>query len=307
MKEIWSVKHRPKTIEDYVFQNERYQVNFSRMIQEKQIPHLLLSGVQGTGKSTIARILIDNMNVDPDLDVKIIDGSKQNSVDDMRNEIMDFIHSYPMGDFKIVLIEEGDFLSLNAQAVLRTPLEDPEITARFIITCNYDHKIMPAIKSRCDHYHFKSPSHDEVVMYIAKILVKEEVQFDLDTLEQYVIKHYPDIRKTVIEVQSNVRDGKLQNCASENTTNDYRLQLLDLLNADDWEGARRVVCKNVSPGEWEDLYRFLYDNLHLVSKFKTRDKHDQAIIVIADHLYKHTICSDSEINAAAMFIKLATI
>lgn len=307
MKEIWGVKHRPTTLTDYVFQNDDYKVKFEEMVQSRSIPHLLLSGTQGTGKTTLAHILINSMNVDPDLDVKIIDASKQNSVDDMRTEIMDFITSYPIGDFKIVLLEEADYLSLSAQAVLRTPLEDPDISARFILTCNYDHKLMPAIKSRLEHYKFKAPSFDEVIMYVGKVLATEKVKFDFETLNEYVESAYPDIRKIINLVQSNCSNGVLKRTTLDKQEADYKLELADLLAKDCWEDARSLVCKNVTAEEWEDVYRFLYMNIHKYGKFKNKQQAESAIVVIAEHLYKHSICADPEINAAAMFIRLSMV
>lgn len=305
MKEIWSVTHRPSTLDNYVFQSEDFKSKILQMVTTKHIPNLLFSGVQGTGKTTLAHILINSMNVDRQLDVKVIDASKQNSVDDMRNEIMDFITSYPMGDFKIVLLEEADYLSLSAQAVLRTPLEDPELSARFILTCNYDHKLMPAIKSRLTHYKFKAPLYDDVIMYAGSVLAAEKIKFDLDTLDKYVQASFPDIRKLLINLQSNCINGVLQSTSHEKQDADYKIDLADMLGGDRWEEARTLVCNNVSDQEWEDVYRFLYDNLHRFGKFKKPDKYEQGIITIAEHLYKHSICTDPEINAAAMFIKLS--
>lgn len=307
MKENWAIKYRPSTLTNYVFPNEEYKQSFSKMVDQKNIPHLLLSGSPGTGKSTLARILINNMPVDQNVDVKIINASDQNSVDDMRNEIMDFINSYAMGDFKIVLLEEADYLSLNAQALLRTPLEDPNISARFILTCNQEHKIMPAIKSRVEHFHFKSQAFDDVILFAADVLSKEKVKFDLDTLEQVVSQNYPDIRKTLITLQQNSTNNILSVKHATQSGGDYKEELLKFVGNNQWKSARELVCSQVSSSEWEDLYSFLYKSLNTVGKFKQQDKHDQAIVTIAEHLYKHSICSDPEINAAAMFIKLSTI
>lgn len=307
MRQVWGIKHRPTTIDDYVFQNADFKQKIVEMIESKQLPHLLFSGVQGTGKTSLARILINSMNVDPDLDVKIIDASKQNSVDDMRDEIMDFITSYPMGDFKIVLMEEADYLSLAAQAVLRTPLEDPEISARFIFTCNYDHKIIPPIKSRLQCYKFKAPNFDDVIMRVATVLTDEKVKFDLPTLEKYVSASYPDIRQILNSIEPNCSQGVLRDVSLDKQDADYKLELGELLGNDQWEDARLLVCKNVTDQEWEDVYRYLYDNLHNFGKFKKREKYEQGIITIAEHLYKHSICTDAEINAAAMFIKMSTV
>jgi len=303
----WGIKHRPSTLDGYVFPNDQYKEAFTNMVKQQSFPHLLLSGVQGSGKTTIAKILINSMPVDPTLDVKQINASDQNSVDDMRTEITDFINSYPMGDFKIVLLEEADYLSLNAQALLRVPLEDPDNTARFILTCNHEHKIITPLKSRLTHFHFKTQSYDNILLCAVEVLAKEKIKFNLDTVKQFIDLTFPDIRKLLNTLQQHCTTGTLILPTVSKDKGDYKGELANLLAKDNWRGARELVCSQVLPSEWEEVYRYLYDNIHTFGKFKQIEKAEQAYVLIAEHLFKHTGSADPEINAAALFVRLSIV
>ena len=302
---LWCEKYRPTTLDDYVFHNEAHKKAFTQMIRNKTIPHLLLSGVQGSGKTTIAEILINEIGFDS-TDVIIINASDENSVDDMREKIKDFIGTFAMGEFKVVLLEEADYLSKSAQAILRKYMEDDGNTARFILTCNYIHKILPAVKSRTQHYNFKSTDKNEIAEFAAKILIEENIEFDIDTLDKYVSVGYPDIRKIVNLIQQNCISGHLLNQATAED-GDYRFALLDLIAADNWVEARAVACANVLGEEWEDVYRFLYENLEKSTKFAKKENYEPGYIIIAKYLYRQNFVSDAEINAAAMFIELSQV
>jgi len=223
--QLWCEKYRPTTLDEYVFHDESHKKAFTQMVANKTIPHLLLSGVQGSGKTTIAQILIDTIGFESS-DVLIINASDENSVDDMRDKIKNFISTFALGEFKIVLLEEADYLSKPAQAVLRKYMEDPISMARFILTCNYDDKIMPAIKSRSQHYRFKAANKNEIAEFGAKILIAEGVEFDLDKLDKYVAVGYPDIRKIVNLLQQNSISGHLLDQVAMIEAGDYRFVLL---------------------------------------------------------------------------------
>jgi len=304
--QLWCEKYRPTSLDEYVFHDESHKSAFTQMVADQTIPHLLLSGVQGSGKTTIAQILIDAIGFESS-DVLIINASDENSVDDMRDKIKSFITTFAMGKFKLVLLEEADYLSLPAQAVLRKYMEDPISPARFILTCNYDNKIMPAIKSRAQHYRFKAADKNEIAEFGAKILISEGVEFDLDKLDKYVAVGYPDIRKIVNLLQQNSIGGQLLNQAAVAEAGDYRFALLELIGEDKWNDARKLACTNVSDDEWDGVYRFLYENLDKSKKFSNKENWDAGIVTIANHLYKNSIVSSPEINAAAMFIELSQV
>lgn len=303
---LWTEKYRPTSLDQYIFQDEQQQTAFTRMVEQKTIPHLLLSGVQGSGKTTIARILIQAMDLDT-TDVLVINASRENSVDTVRDKIQNFVSTFAMGPFKIVHLEEADFISLSGQAIMREIMERYADHVRFILTCNYVNKIMPAIASRCQHFHFKAGNKEDILMYCASILVEENVKGKKETLTKYIAYGYPDIRKIVNSLQQNSFDGKLHDPKLEGTAGDWKFSLLDLIEQDKWIDARKLITENITGDEWVELYRFLYENLNRSIKFSKQDKWEQAIVTISTYLYQHGIVADPEINAAAMVIELGRI
>ena len=303
---LWVEEYRPRTLDDYIFHDESHKMAFESMVEDGTIPHLLLSGVPGSGKTSIALILIRMIGVE-NIDVLTINASDENSVDVIREKIKAFVSTYAMGNFKIVHLEEADYISLAGQAVLRRMMEEYEDSARFILTCNHENKIEPAIKSRCQHFRFSRHNIDDVTEKAAQILIQEHIKFDLDLLDKYVRVGYPDIRKIINLLQQNSRSGVLLPLTTSSEEGDYKFKLLNMIETDDWLGARKIACEQVTVEEWENVYRFLYENLDKSPKFTIRDKWESGIVIIADHLYKHSIVSDPEINAAAMFIRLTQI
>lgn len=302
---LWVERYRPQTLEEYVFHDEQQSAAIQRMVNDQTIPHLLLSGVQGSGKTTLAKILVRLLHIE-ETDVLVINASDENSVDVMRDKIKSFVTTFAMGTFKVVNLEEADYLSPNAQAILRQLMEEYSDTARFILTCNYENKIIPAIKSRCQQFRFSKPDRDKVTEFVANILVQEKIKFGLEQLDGYVAVGYPDIRKIINLLQQNSIDGKLLPLTQAETS-DYKFKLLDLIETGDWFEARKLACAQVSSEEWEDVFKFLYENLGKSPSFAQKDKWEAGIVVIADHLYKHGIVADPEINAAAMFIRLGQL
>lgn len=304
---LWCEKYRPKTLDEYVFHNPHHKQKVLEWIDNGSIPHILMSGVQGSGKTTLAKILIDSLNVD-EMDVLELNASDENSVDVMREKIKSFVTTAPMGPFKIVHLEEADYLTLSGQSVMRGLAEEYEQTARFVMTCNYVHKIMPAIRSRFQEILFKSPDINDITEYCATVLVKEQIDFDLETLDKYIAVGFPDVRKIINTLQLQTVGGKLLPPTFNGAqAGDWKFKLLDLIEADQWAESRKLVCGNVVADEWEDLYRFLYENIDKCPKFKVSAKWEQAIVTIAEYLYKHQAVADPEVNAAACFITLGQI
>lgn len=308
IRALWVEKYRPKTLEDYIFQSDAHREKFTQYIQTKNIPNILLSGTQGTGKSTIARILVNSIGVDVDWDVLVLNASDENSVDDVRSQIKQFITTFSASGQRIVLLEEADRLSPAAQCALKVLTEDYSDCARFIATCNHEHRLQPAFKSRFQHFKFKAPNADDVTHRIAQILVAEKVKAKLETIDKFVAIGFPDIRQTIQLIEQHVSpDGRLNEPTNTGgSQQDWKIALLDLVAAGDWQTARQLLCGNVLNDEWEEVYTFMYTNLHRVDNWTSNQK-DQAVVTIAQYLYQHSMVADPEINAAAMFIELSRI
>ncbi len=306
MEKLWVEKYRPKTIEQVIFQDDAIRAKFKEYLKSKEIPNLLLSGVQGSGKTTLSRVLVRELNIDP-ADILIVNASDENSIDDMRNKIKNFAYNIPIGKFKVVQLEECDYLSHAGQSVLRSIIEDTTDVTRFIATCNYDNKLMPAIKSRFQHIKFKAPDYEHVTIRMAEILAEEGVEFEIDLLDQFVRAAYPDIRSIINLIEQFSEGGVLRTMTSSNSSTDWKFKLLDLMNTSDFRAMRKLVCENSSKEEYEDIFRFMYDNIQKCKKFQSVEKQEEAIITIADYLYKNSMVSDQEINIAAMFISLGNL
>lgn len=301
---LWVESYRPASADKFIFHSDLQKKQIMKMINEKQIPHLLFSGVQGSGKTTLSRILVNELNVD-DADLLTINASDENSVDTIREKIINFTQLFPMGEFKVVQLEEADYLSLPAQAILRNVMEEYSDTCRFISTCNYENKIIPALKSRMQHFHFKAPDIGEVLVYAAEILINEGVQFEIDVLEKYVAAAYPDVRKIVNLLQQNVTPEKTLPAPETIESGDYKFNILSFIESGDFVGIRKLVIDNASREEYEDVYRFLHDNIHKAPQcVKNNDAYESAIVLIASYLYKHGIIADPVINFSALIFEL---
>ncbi len=302
MKELWVEKYRPNTIDGYVFRDKHQKEQIESWIKQGSIPHLLFSGNAGIGKTTLAKILLNELDIN-DLDVLEINASRTNSVEDVRDKIVNFVQMIPFGNFKVVLLDEADYLSPNAQAALRGVMEEYHTTARFILTCNYPNRVIPALHSRCQGFHIERTDITEFTARVATILVSEEIDFELDTLDTFVKATYPDLRKCINTVQMNSLDGHLHTPEKADTgEQDYKFKMVELFKQGKISEARKLVCSQARPEEIEDIFKWLYTNIDI---FGEEDRQEKAILIIKQGLVDHTLVSDPEINLAATLIRLS--
>ena len=302
MKELWTEKYRPSDIDSYVFRDNKQKQQVSGWLGDGALPHLLFSGAPGTGKTTLAKVLLQELEVDP-MDVLEINASNENNVDTIRNKITNFSSTMPFGDMKYVLLDEADYITPNGQAALRGVMEMYHTSCRFLLTCNYAQRIIPALHSRCQGFHIEKLDVTEFTARIATICIEEGVELDGETLDTYVQATYPDLRKSINLVQQNVVDGVLQKPQDgDSATSDWMLSAIDMFKSGDYKGARTLICSQARPEEYDDVYKFMYRNLEL---WGTTDlQQDQAVVIIRNGMAKSSLCADPEINLSATLIEL---
>ena len=301
MKELWVEKYRPRSVDDYVWIDQDQKHMVETWIGEKYIPHLLLAGTAGSGKTTLAKVLERELGVDP-AEFLHINASRDNGVDFLRNKINNFCSTMSMGPFKVVLLDEADYITPPAQGILRGMLEQYHEGVRFILTCNYPNKIIPALHSRLQTITFKTLDETDFTRRLATILVTEGVELDADTLSLYVKACYPDLRKAINTVQMRSTSGKLEAPKQEDAESDYKLAMVDLLRQGRIREARNLIIKQISLEEYEDMYRFMYRNLDLWGN--DVDTQDSALLLIRKGLVNHSMAADPEINLSATFVEL---
>ena len=295
---LWVEKYRPSTMDTYIG-NELLKSKVSIYIESGDLPHLLLYGRAGTGKTTLAKLLVKNI----ECDYLYINASDETGVDNIRTNVRQFASTLGFKDMKIIILDECDYISPNAQAALRNLMETFSRHCRFILTCNYVERIIDPIQSRCQSFQIVPPSKTEVAQRLNQILEEEEVNFELEELKILINSGYPDIRRIINTAQRNVVNNILTLDKGSVIQNDYKLKLLEILKTQDKRNAFKTIRQLVADSQitdFADLFRLLYDEVDGYGKGHIAE----CILVIAKYELSDSQVVDKEINAMAMIIEL---
>ena len=299
---LWVEKYRPQTLADYVG-NETIKETIQQYLDNNDIPHLLLHGKAGTGKTTLAKLIVNTIKCDS----MIINASDENNVDTVRNKVKNFASSMGFAGFKIIILDEFDYMTPNAQAILRNLMETFSKHCRFILTCNYHEKIIDPIKSRCQTFAITPPTKKDVAIQITKILDAETIKYDLKNVADIISSYYPDIRRILNTCQLQSVKGELKVDHQIMVESNFQTKLIDLLKANDdkrnmFINIRQAVADN-RLNDYSEMYSMLYDKVDEYAAGNTAN----VILSIAEGLSKDALVVDKEIVFMSTIIQILNI
>ena len=295
---LWVEKYRPTQLDNYIG-NDHLKSKVSVYLESGDIPHLLLFGRAGTGKTTLAKLLVNNI----DCDYLYINASDENSVDVVREKVKNFASTLGFKDMKVIILDECDYITPNAQAALRNLMETFSKNCRFILTCNYVERIIDPIQSRCQSFQIIPPDRKQVAQHLANILNNENIEYDLKDIATIVNSGYPDIRRVINGSQRQVVNGKLTIDENTITQNDYKTKVLDILKTQDkkssFQNIRQVLADS-KVSDFSDLFRLLFDTVDDWGKGHIAE----CILILSKYQQSDAVVVDKEINIMAMFVEI---
>jgi replication factor C small subunit len=298
---LWTEKYRPQTVEDCILP-ERLKIPFQEYVNQKQIPNLLLTGGAGVGKTTIAKAMCNEIGAD----YMVINGSDENGVDIIRIKVKNFASSMSLGGGrKVLIIDEADYLSVNAQACLRNAIEEFAVNCSFIFTCNYKAKIIDPLHSRCAVIEFgmkngeKQKMATDFLKRILSVLDAEKIEYDKKVVAELVMKHFPDFRRVINELQRYSQLGKIDVGILAQISDVSITQIVKYLKEKDFTAIRTWAA--TTDIDATTIYRKLYDNLYEILKPSSIP---QIVIILADYQYKQAFVADQEINLVACLTEI---
>ena len=295
---LWVEKYRPNSLDNYIG-NDHLKSKVSVYLESGDIPHLLLFGRAGTGKTTLAKLLVNNI----DCDYLYINASDENSVDVVREKVKNFASTLGFKDMKVIILDECDYITPNAQAALRNLMETFSKNCRFILTCNYVERIIDPIQSRCQSFQIIPPDRKQVAQHLANILNNENIEYDVKDIATIVNSGYPDIRRVINGSQRQVVNGKLVIDENTITQNDYKTKVLDILKTQDkkssFQNIRQLLADS-KVSDFSDLFRLMFDTVddwgtgHIA----------ECILILSRYQQSDAVVVDKEINIMSMFVEI---
>ena len=295
---LWVEKYRPSTLDSYIG-NKHLRSKVKVYIESGDLPHLLLYGRAGTGKTTLAKLLVNNI----DCDYLYINASDENSVDVVREKVKNFASTLGFAEMKVIILDECDYITPNAQAALRNLMETFSKSCRFILTCNYVERIIDPIQSRCQSFQIIPPDRKEVAVHLNNILTKEEVKSDIEDIVTIVNSGFPDLRRVINAAQRQVVNGVLVIDEGMSIQNDYKLQVLEILKTQDKKNSFKNIRQLLADSkvtDFSDLFRLLFDTVDDWGRGHVAE----CILVLAQYQQSDAVVVDKEINIMAMFIEI---
>ena len=296
---LWVEKYRPTKLDNYIG-NSHLKEKVSNYLKSGDVPHLLFFGKAGTGKTTLAKLIVKSI----DCDYMIINASDENNVDTVRNKVKSFASTVGFKDLKVIILDEFDYMTPNAQAILRNLMETFSKHCRFILTCNYVEKIIDPIQSRCQTFQIVPPSKKEVAVQLDKILKSENVNYDVKDLVPIIDSSYPDIRKVINTCQLNSVKGVLKLSKNDLLDSDFKTKILDILKAsDDSRNKYMKIRQTVADSKVQDfteMYSLLYDKVDEYASGKVSG----VILVLAEGQHRDALAVDKEIPFMATILNI---